>query len=99
MPARYFKIADSGHSWLSVPRHDVLTLGLMQEISPYSYQKGLRVYLEEDNDKWTFLNAYKAKHGDFPKISERHGNRNSDAQVRRYDPFVPDGDEETYRNA
>jgi len=49
--------SDDGHGWLAVKRQELLKLGIANEISPYSYQRGDTVYLEEDSDYTTFFNA------------------------------------------
>jgi hypothetical protein len=49
--------SDPGHAWLKAPRSYLNTLGIAGEITEYSYQKGEYVYLEEDLDASTFLNA------------------------------------------
>lgn len=52
---------DAGHGWLAVPRKELKALGILTQISGYSYQKGQTVYLEEDIDAQIFLDAYRAK--------------------------------------
>ena len=46
--------SDPGHGWLEVARADLEALGLLSSISHYSYQRGERVYLEEDCDATKF---------------------------------------------
>jgi hypothetical protein len=41
---------DPGHGWIAVKRHLLITLGIADKITGYSYQKGLTVYCEEDCD-------------------------------------------------
>ncbi|MFW6046542.1 MAG: hypothetical protein ACOCP4_01985 [Candidatus Woesearchaeota archaeon] len=53
-------LIDPGHGWISVPRKYLYYLGIENDISPYSYQKGNRVYLEEDKDAMIFINAAKS---------------------------------------
>ena len=43
---KYFFHNDPGHGWLEVGRDEIKGLA----ISGYSYQRGDRVYLEEDGD-------------------------------------------------
>lgn len=57
---KYFH-SDAGHGWLAVKDRDVAELGITALISDFSYQKGQTVYLEEDKDAQTFLNAAKEK--------------------------------------
>lgn len=45
---------DGGHGWLAVKRKLIEALGIENEISIFSYQKGQSVYLEEDQDLGTF---------------------------------------------
>lgn len=54
---------DPGHGWLRVARRELLTLGIADRITVYSYQsrKGAWVYLEEDQDWTTFDQAKKAR--------------------------------------
>jgi hypothetical protein len=42
--------SDPGHGWLAVKRKMLFDLGIADKITPYSYQKGNTVYLEEDCD-------------------------------------------------
>lgn len=51
--------SDAGHAWLAVKRDLLESLGIADKISGCSYIKGKTVYLEEDCDVSTFINAYK----------------------------------------
>jgi len=51
---------DSGHGWLAVNRSHLEALGIVDQISTYSYQKGTTAYLEEDCDASRFFEAAKA---------------------------------------
>lgn len=57
MKSNYTFHHDPGHSWLEVPRHELHQLGIDHTISHYSYQNGDFVYLEEDCDLLTYLQA------------------------------------------
>jgi hypothetical protein len=46
---------DPGHGWLEVKRAELESLGIAHKISPYSYEKNDRVYLEEDCDASLFF--------------------------------------------
>jgi hypothetical protein len=48
---------DHSHGWLEVKRADLVELGIEDKISRYSYEKGSKVYLEEDCDQMTYLRA------------------------------------------
>lgn len=76
---------DPGHSWAKVPRAALHELGIAQRITPYSYQRGEHVYLEEDCDLATFLFAYREKHGGIPNFTESYTNRSS--KIRSYLPY------------
>lgn len=52
---------DPGHGWLEVKRSELRDLGLLGVITPCSYQKGPFVYLEEDCDAQTYVNALKER--------------------------------------
>lgn len=48
---------DPGHGWLEVPKSHLQLLLVHDKISEYSYVLGDKVYLEEDCDMTTFLDA------------------------------------------
>ena len=50
---------DPGHGWLEVTRAELARLGILKQISSYSYQSrdGRFVYLEEDSDMAKFAKA------------------------------------------
>ena len=53
--------SDPGHGWLHVKLDELVELGIADKISGYSYIRGNTVYLEEDCDMSTFMNAMEAK--------------------------------------
>lgn len=57
----YIFHSDAGHGWLAVDREELVELRIADQISSYSYQRGSTVYLEEDCDASTFINALDAK--------------------------------------
>jgi hypothetical protein len=59
----YRFINDPGHGWLEVPVGELNALGIINAISPYSYQNGRMAYLEEDCDYTTFVLAWEREHG------------------------------------
>ncbi len=69
--------SDPSHGWLLVTRDDMRAVGLTEaDISPYSYQSGGWIALEEDCDAGTFIEAYHAKFGVCPEIkSDEKGAR------------------------
>lgn len=76
---------DPGHSWAKVPRKALYDLGIAQRITPFSYQRGEHVYLEEDCDLATFLSAWREQVGTFPDFVEKYTNRSS--KIRSYHPY------------
>ena len=56
---RYNFHSDPGHGWLEVGRDELAMLKIADAISSYSYQRGDKVYLEEDCDAALFINALK----------------------------------------
>lgn len=60
---------DAGHGWLAVKRELLIKLNILNEISEYSYQRGNTVYLEEDMDAGTLLEALNDSHIDHEIIS------------------------------
>lgn len=67
---------DPGHAWLSVSVEDLMTLGIADKISPYSYTNGSRAFLEEDSDYSVFLDAVK-KAGWKVTVMEKHHDKTS----------------------
>jgi hypothetical protein len=75
--------SDPSHGWLKVSIADIKAVDLqLENFSGYSYREGLSLYLEEDQDAPTFLNAYKAKNdGNLPIFKDSYTDRNS--HIRR----------------
>jgi hypothetical protein len=46
-----------GHGWAKVKRSELIKLGIQNDITSCSYQRGEFVYLEEDQDLSTYVNA------------------------------------------
>lgn len=59
----YIYHTDPGHGWVAVKRKELEELNLIDKISPYSYQKGKTVYLEEDGDLSIFIETLFEKKG------------------------------------
>lgn len=76
--------ADPGHGWVSVKRQLLIDLGIADKISPYSYQRGQSVYVEEDGDLCLLCNALRAK-GESIEWVERHSDKRS--PIRSYDSY------------
>ena len=79
--------ADPGHGWLRVPRWLLGDLGIEDKITGFSYQRTQWVYLEEDQDYRTFMEA--AEPGNEITITQSHTNR--DSSIRYYEPYQKGG--------
>ena len=77
--------ADPGHGWLAVKITELLELGIVTQISNYSYMRGATAYLEEDCDASLFFNSYRDKHGVDPKHTYTYTNNRS--HIRNYDSY------------
>ena len=53
----YTWYSDPGHAWLKVPLPELKVLGILGDISAYSYYYAGQAYLEEDCDAGVFINA------------------------------------------
>ena len=73
--------SDPGHGWAKVPKKELVKLGIANEISGFSYEKGEFAYLEEDCDLEKYIMALRAK-GIVYKFKETHTNRQS--KIRNY---------------
>lgn len=82
---KYDFIADPGHGWLKVKRKEVEALGI--HVSPFSYQRGEWVYLEEGADLYRFVKAKGALGESLQYRVRTAGERAS--RVRNYESFRP----------
>jgi hypothetical protein len=82
MPTLTF-YSDPGHGWLKVPRSLVTRLAV--EVTPFSYQRGDYVYLEEDLDAGALVKAARAA-GMTVTFNPQHTNRRS--RIRSYAPYT-----------
>jgi len=86
MNTRFLYYQDPGHGWVAVKRTLLQQLGIEDRITPYSYQRGGTVYLEEDRDFSTFHHAANAA-GIEPNYLPKHTDKRS--PIRSYERFVP----------
>lgn len=65
----YTFFSDSGHGWLKVSSSELADLDLLSKITRYSYMTsdGRWVYLEEDRDLTTYLDAIGKNHAGWDK--------------------------------
>jgi hypothetical protein len=76
--------ADPGHAWARIAKSKLVTLGISDKISTYSYQKGENAFLEEDCDLTVLVNALRQR-GYEVKFNESHTNRQS--KIRSYNTY------------
>lgn len=78
--------SDPGHSWGKVKRSVLHNLGIANNITSYSYQRGEYVYLEEDCDLSTLCMALNQRNTRI-KFVEKSTNR--DSRIRSYERYRP----------
>jgi hypothetical protein len=78
-------IQDPGHAWARVPRKVLISSGCAGSISNHSMERGNNVYLEQDSDLQTFIEARNSK-GLVTKFAE-YTNKSRESRIRRYDSF------------
>jgi hypothetical protein len=76
---------DGGHGWYAVKRKRLESMGLLDKISPYSYQRGQTVYLEEDADATLFFD--KLSEEERKIITTKSSYRNI-SPIRYYERFT-----------
>ena len=76
--------SDLGHGWGAVKRKVLDELGIADQITPFSYQKGQTVYLEEDCDLPTLVTKL-ALNGVTVEYEQRSTEGRS--PIRSYDRF------------
>ena len=73
--------ADPGHAWARFPKSKLVSLGIADKISTYSYMNGSNAFLEEDCDLSVLIKALRDL-GYEIKFNESHTNRQS--KIRGY---------------
>ena len=76
--------SDPGHGWAAVKRELLTQLGIADKITRYSYQKGKTVYLEEDCDLTTLMDALQSRG---IKVEFEHKNTNRQSPIRSYERY------------
>jgi len=87
---------DPGHAWLAAPKALLVKLGIADDISAYSYERGQWAHLEEDCDAGRLLFALKAKRLAF-ELVHHHTDRRS--KIRGYGSYRRPADAEAARKA
>ena len=78
---------DPGHGWLAVPLEMLDSLGLIDQISPYSYMRGRFAHLEEDCDYALFAAAMRER-GLVFHVKQHHTDNRS--RIRGYASYHPE---------
>lgn len=73
---------DAGHGWLEVRKSEIMETPV--KVTPYSYQDENNVYLEEDCDKWAFLNYLESKGEKFTLETSYHKDYNPIRSMRHF---------------
>lgn len=76
---------DNGHGWYAVKRKILESMGLLDKISPYSYQRGQTVYLEEDTDAALFFDKLNEEER---KIVTTKSSYSNISPIRYYERFT-----------
>jgi hypothetical protein len=75
---------DPGHGWIAVKRNLLHDLNIQSKITPYSYQKGKTVYLEEDCDAYTFIKEMKNRG---IEVIPEYKTTNNSSPIRSYQSY------------
>lgn len=78
--------SDPGHGWLAVKRQSLIDLGIADQITTYSYQRGATVYLEEDLDAGVYLKALRDTGVEVKFLEKNSAHKYS--PIRSYDHYV-----------
>jgi hypothetical protein len=77
---------DSAHGWLEVPARELRIMGLQDMITPYSYLRQGKAYLEEDVDMEAFLDIRKL----LPRpVKIQYNYMDGMCHIRNYPHYVP----------
>lgn len=77
--------SDPGHGWVAVPIPLLDKLGILDQISTYSYMRGMLAHLEEDCDLSTFMHA--ASVAGLKITFKHHNSRYNRSRIRNYCHF------------
>jgi hypothetical protein len=86
LPCVYDFYEDPGHGWAKVKRAVIDKLGIAEEVSSYSYQRGDFVYLEEDGDLGLLCTELRLR-GVVPQLRRHVADRAS--RIRQYAAYQP----------
>lgn len=83
MQRKFRFYSDPGHGWLKVPLDLLAYLGIIGDISSFSYMQCTFAYLEEDCDFEKFSRAYRKQFGTDIQITDMPQS-NRESRIRRY---------------
>lgn len=84
LTAKFLKVKyyqDPGHGWIAIKRNLLQQLNIADKVSPYSYQRGQTVYLEEDRDAYLFVKEME-KNG--VEVIPEYVHTNNTSPIRSY---------------
>jgi hypothetical protein len=73
--------SDPGHAWARFPKAKLVSLGIADKITSFSYEKGENAFLEQDCDLSTLVDTLRSR-GYEIKFNESYTNRQS--KIRNY---------------
>ena len=76
--------SDPGHGWIKVSKKLITELNIADKITPYSYERGDQVYLEEDCDASRLIQTLELQ-GIKPVFKQFNSNRSS--KIRSYNSY------------
>ena len=79
---------DPGHGWLKVKKSELIKLGIADKISSCSYVRGEDVFLEEDMDASTYINAIKELYNNKVKFLYNSYYGNKQSRIRNYECYL-----------
>ena len=74
---------DGAHGWIEADKSLLSDLGIADKITSYSYQRGDKVYLEEDCDLNTLIKALNAKNINYTLFELYR----DESPIRNYDRY------------
>ena len=87
--------SDAGHAWLKVPKALLVTLGIADKITGYSYEYLDQAYLEEDQDAVLYMKTLFPMGFDsgmykiFRQMYIREINDGDESNIRNFKRYVP----------
>lgn len=76
---------DGGHGWYAIKRKKLESMGILNNVTGFSYERGGTVYLEEDCDASLFFNALSEEEKQQIKVIDSYRDH---SPVRGYSRFA-----------